>query len=233
MVDVIPGTSPIQREPVVLDSDAMKSASDDLAMLLASAPARKTRGRPPGSKNKPKTDAEGNFIPPTRRTSAPKDETEEAKQRRKVQEKKELAKKREQQILHELNDTLLGELVHLGIPQDLLFKNGTRPEAKPLNPNYTELAAQIAIPPRVAKMWSLIAAEAEYSDIGNSIMSTVNADSPIRLIILAVVGVVVTVPWVNQLNEVRKNVTQFMEAKARFDAQQVTDINTVQSKVVG
>lgn len=232
MVDIVPGTSPTQTQPVILDPDAMKSASDDLASLLAQAPARK-RGRPPGSKNKPKQDEQGNFIPPGRRTSAPKDEDEAAKNRRRIEDKKALAKKREEQILHELNDTLLGELVSLGIPQDLLFKNGSGPETKPLNPNYTPLAQQLAIPPRVAKMWGLVSAEAENSDIGNTLMTTVNADSPLRLIVLAVAAVVVTVPWVNQLNEVRKNVNQFMEAKQRADAQQRTDINTHNTQVVG
>ena len=232
MVDVTQGTNPAQQGPVILGPEAMKSASDDLQALLASAPPRK-RGRPPGSKNKPKTDEEGVFIPPGQRKTTTTIPSDEAARAKKLQDKKTLAKKREEQILHELNDTLLAELVHLGIPQDLLFKSGAPRVEKPLNPNYTELASQIAIPPRVAKLWGLVAAEAESSDIGNTVMNTVQADSPIRLIVLAVAAVVVTVPWVNQLNEVRKNVNQFMEAKARYDQQQKTDINTVNTGVVG
>lgn len=236
MVDIAQGTSPLQTQTVVLDSEATKSASDELSALLSNAPKR--RGRPPGSKNKPKTDEFGNFLPPGQRKAAPTDQSEEARARAKIAAKQARAVQHTETILNTLNDQIMGLLISQGVPQEWLFNKGHGPSStKQVNPAYTPLAQTIAIPKHVATLAGMTWAEAEGSAIGDTIMKTVNADSPLRLVVLGVATVLVAVPWLNSLNEVRKQVNQLQEAKAQYDAQQqqanAANVNPVNPRIVG
>lgn len=208
--------------PEVLGPDAMKSADADILAQLAAAPPRRRGGRPVGSKNKPKTDDDGRFVPPgTRRTTTQQAEpTSEAELARKIATKKRLAGEYERKIL-EGNEQLLGFLIQNGVAAGLLYKNGQPPnQGAKANPNWTDLANQLAIPPHLAKIAGHTAAEIQSSTIGTSVISTLEGDSPIRLLILVGATLVVGVPYLRNLNEIRKRMQAANEAVMQFNAQQ-------------
>jgi hypothetical protein len=218
--------SPLSPGGEVLGPEATKAADDALLAKLMAAPAKPTRGRPPGSRNKPKTDDSGNFVPPGSRgktTTSTTDSTDEAaeaaRRAAKVAAKKRLADEYEAKIL-QANTQLFSWLIQGGIPPGFLFKNGQPPNQPAGNPNWTDLAHQIAIPPHLAKMAGLTAAELQSSTIGTSIFDTIEGDSPIRLIVLIGGTLLVAVPYLRNLNEVRKRLTALMEAQEQYNREQ-------------
>lgn len=208
--------------PEFLGPDAMKAADADILAQLAAAPARKPRGRPTGSRNKPKADSEGNFVPPggVKKPSLLGGDNEEADRVRKVAAKKRLSAEYERKIL-ESNETILGFLIQAGVPASLLYKNGQPPnQGAKSNPNWTDLSNSIAVPPHLAKIMGHTAAEIQSSTIGTSVISTLEGDSPIRLLILVGATVVVGVPYLRNLNEIRKRMVAAQEAVSQYNMQQ-------------
>jgi hypothetical protein len=221
MSSVMQGSYPSDG-PEVLGPDAMKAADAEILAQLAAAPARKPRGRPAGSRNRPKVDDSGNFVPPGRRrtTTEPQDETSEAELQRKIAVKKRLAGEYERKIL-EGNEALLGFLIQNGVAAGLLYKNGQPPnQGAKVNPNWTDLANQLAIPPHLAKVAGYTAAEIQSSTIGTSVISTLEGDSPIRLLVLLGATLVVGVPYLRNLNEIRKRMVAAQQAVDQYNMQQ-------------
>lgn len=236
-MSVMSGDYPTQG-PEVLDAEATRAADADILAQLASAPARPRRGRPPGSKNKPKTDEHGNFIPPGQRKSPPKEPPtadDEAKAKAKVAEKKQLAKTYENKIL-EANEQIFGFLIQAGVPAAMFYKNGVAPNqgATGGNPNWTDVANQVAIPPHLAKVAGLTAAELQSSTIGSGITTVLEGDSPIRLLVLIGATVVMGVPYLRNLNEIRKRMIAMQEAANQYNQQQARAAAATQgSGIVG
>lgn len=221
-MSVMEGSYPSD-SPDVLGPDAMKAADEAILAQLASAPTRPRRGRPPGSRNKPKTDSEGNFVPPgQRRKTEDKagDDDEAAKARAKIEAKKRLAKEYETKVL-EGNEKLLGFLIQSGMPAQLFYKNGQPPnQGDKGNPNWTDLANQVAIPQHLASLLGLTAAEIQSTTIGTSVIGTLEGDSPIRLLVLLGATLIMGVPYLRNLNEIRKRITAMQMAANQFNAEQ-------------
>jgi hypothetical protein len=218
-MSLMQGDNPLQTTTEVLGPDAMRAADEDILTQLMAAPARKPRGRPPGSKNKPKTDETGSYIPPGKRASSGSATGEGQSEQAKVEAKQKLAKEYEKKIL-EFNTELMSWLVSNGIPAGLLFKNGQPPNQPITNSNWTDLAQQIAVPPHLAKMAGLTAAEIQSSTIGTSVFDTIQGDSPIRLVILIGGTLLVGIPYLRNLNEIRKRVAAMQEAAEQFNREQ-------------
>jgi hypothetical protein len=220
--------------PEVLTQDAMQAADADILAQLSAAPPRKTRGRPVGSRNKPKVDDSGTFVPPgSRRPPASSDKDDAATIAKKIADKKRLAQDYEKKIL-ESNEQIFGFLIQAGIPPLMFYKNGQPPnQGSKINTNWTEVANQVAIPPHLAKIAGYTAAEIQSSTVGTSITDALEGDSPIRLLVLVGATIVVGVPYLRNLNDIRKRMVAMQQAANQYQEQQARAANAVNVQVVG
>jgi len=206
---------PPKREAVSLSPDAKARITPDMIMALqggksdrpTNAPGR--RGRPPGSKNRPKMDDTGQvtYIGP----SGDKPSTKVADAiEKKVRAKQLLAKKRATQVQKELNEGILMLLVSVGVPPELLYK--VPPETIDETSNYQPLAKRLVFSKVEANILGRAAAEIESSQWGAGISSKLVGDSPLPMIISSVLGVAVLVSHVKGVLEVRDQLAPFLEA---------------------
>ncbi len=218
---IMSSSDPLLTGPETLSADATKAADAAILEQLMAAPSKPRRGRPLGSLNKPKTDDAGTFKPPGRSktTTGSINLDDDDKKMLAVEAKKKLAKEYEKKIL-EGNTQLFSWLIQQGMPPGLFFKNGQPPNQPAGNPNWTDLAHQVAIPPHLAKMLGLTAAELQSSTIGTSVFETIEGDSPIRRIVLIGGTLLVAVPYVRNLNEIRKRLGAMMEAQEQYNKEQ-------------
>ena len=62
MSDVYQSQSPLVTDPTVLTEDATKATSNEDLLRILNNQTTKRRGRPPGSRNKPKMDESGQLV---------------------------------------------------------------------------------------------------------------------------------------------------------------------------
>ena len=209
-----------------LSPDALASTDAQLLAALAASPPRPRRGRPPGSKNKPKVDENGQIVPP-RSPSTPKSATPTDDLAKKRLAKAKTAQEWQNKIMTEANEGLMQLLIGMGVPTGLLYEPGYAPAAKIPNSHYTPLALKIAIPPNHAKVWGLTLAEFQSSDMGGKLTEVVAGDSPVRLIILALASLGLGAQYVKGLMELRKDMDPFIrayQARKQQEANQATGV---------
>lgn len=235
MTDVTQSSNPLITEPEFLDSEATKpiSAADFLRNLQTpprqippSSAAPKRRGRPPGSKNKPKIDpATGEVIIPSSisggSTSSSGDQGDakrRAEAERRLAQKKKRAKELESKILIDLNELILELLMDAGVPANALYVNP--PEQLKEDSNYTALGGAIAFNRREAKVFSLTLSELEGSSIGGKASKVIQQDSPLRLLALGGLSLLMMGTHLKSIMEIQKQFAPFIEAQRRMKQQQ-------------
>lgn len=200
--------------PASLDDDATKPADKALLEVLGNQPRR--RGRPPGSKNKPKTDTAtgqlswsgGQRPRQTAGGASPPPTDEDIKKR--IEAKRRKAKEYEARILKEGNEALMQLFMATGVPAGLLYIKP--PEASTLTPNFTPLANRIAIQPMQAKVIGLTMAEWEGSTIGGKMAMGLMRDSPLRLAVLSIASVLMVGQQVKTVMDLKKEFQPFINA---------------------
>lgn len=150
---------------------------------------KRGRGRPPGSKNRPKTPDGGVNPPmtvrvpggPRTQTGGPVDEATNKKE-----EKKAKAEKYSQWITQELNDKLFMTLIGMSngaIKPEHIYKSGFVPPKVQGNPNLTDMGNAIAIPADVADSWGKLIAEVTATEGGGKVEKM--AENHVLMIIIA------------------------------------------------
>jgi hypothetical protein len=232
---VTQATSPLITEPESLSSEAMKAADASLMARIGASTApssspfntrigastSRRRGRPPGSKNKPKIDpVTGEVVTTIRRTNTTSREpTPEEERKRKLEDKKKRAKEWENRIVSDVNDIIMDALIGVGIPPNFLYVNP--PPAKIEQSNFTALGQRISIKRTHAKVWGNTLAEFEASDYGGRVSDALVGDSPIRLLILGLLSLGMAGQYVRGLLQLKEQFQPFIEAaQANKKAQQ-------------
>jgi hypothetical protein len=156
-----------------------------------SAQPSKSRGRPPGSRNRPRV-PEGGINPPqkinipnsARNTSSSDSES----QKKELQlEKEKTAEKISSYIRNDINDKLFMALIGMSnghIKAEHLFKEGKIPAKAVTNPAYTEMGNAISIPPDVADSWGKLLAELSTTSVGKTLIKS-GGSSNLNLIVTA------------------------------------------------
>lgn len=213
--DIYESQSPAVTSPRALTEDAMKSSSQaDLMKILADRPRR---GRPPGSKNKPKIDQQTGQLtggPRPRQEATDPQQAQQVRERR-LRDKKKRAAELEDKILKDANEAIMSLLMGAGVPGEILYEQGHVPQQKLTGSHYTPIGNKIAIQKFEARVLALTLAELEGSDIGGKISSKVAEDSPIRLAFLGIASVLVVGQHVKGIMEMRKEFAPYLEAYER------------------
>lgn len=187
------------------------------------------RGRPPGSKNRPKPPELGTnppqrvVVPPSRGSSTPAtpDEAEAKKTA-----KKERAEQYSTWIVEELNDKVLMMIIGAGVPAEAIYTAGRVPPKAATNPHLTEFGNAIVIPADVADSWGKLFAELSYTDAGAKV--TKQQDNGLLTIgFAALTALFSTYRYSQQLKPVLDMIKQAQAAKvAAAQEQENTDGTT-------
>lgn len=177
--EVIQATSPVVQTPTSLTKEALTEADarllEDLGNLSRTP---KRRGRPPGSKNKPKeagiVGAGNPATTPTRRSTRSTDTGAPVIDPSKtLVAKKAKTEEYTKQIVNQVNDQLLMMLVTVGIPPETLYKNKTGPQAQSFRSDLTDAGQRIAINPSMAHAVASFLTELEFTETGTKIAQSV------------------------------------------------------------
>jgi hypothetical protein len=163
------------------------------------------RGRPPGSKNRPRVPS-GGINPPSRinnrggrpPTRPPLDETEEQRERK-----------------LEANDKLF--MLILGatkMPPEMLYTAGHVPRKAQGNPDLTELGNAISIPPDLSDSWGKLYAELTETPQGAK-FATATSGGQLSLVFAVLGALYSSYRYVQQLQPLFDMVKAHNEAEAR------------------
>lgn len=186
MTDIVQDTSPLTTSPTKLGAEALKpttlSLLNDLetgrtrqpskvpASTVLNAPPR--RGRPLGSKNKPKDE------PP-----------DPAKIRA---EKKKKRDEYTTRILEDANDQILALFISMGVPSDKVYKPGMEPAGDTESKKYTPLGSRLTISRFQAQTVASFLVDLEGSDLGGKMVGAATDSVPAMVVKgLMVFGIVV------------------------------------------
>lgn len=181
---------------------------------------KRGRGRPPGSRNRPKTPELG-INPPQRLTVPPSGRrqplppTSEDDKERVKQEKKARADQYATWINMELNDRIFMFLIGASggtIKAEMLYKQGSVPAKAQSNPNLTEMGNAIAIPPDVADSWGKLFAELSYTNTGKSIAKA-GENNSIAIGMAALTALFSTYRYAQQLKPIIDSFNKAREAQ--------------------
>jgi len=202
-------------DPTILNQEATKSATLDLLSTLSRTTKSRgstgrPRGRPLGSKNKPKIDPLTGQLSggPKPKADQQPSTVEELKKRNAA--KKKRAEELEARILEEGNEALMSMFIGLGVPAQMLYLKP--PPIKVVNSNYTPWANRIAIKEGTAKVLSLTAAEWESSNAAAQIAVNVMKDSPLRLAVLSIASVFMVGRQVKAVIDLQNELKPWIEA---------------------
>jgi len=190
-----------------LDPEALKSVDLSIFSSIGTPPTSQMRvparrGRPPGSRNKPKvTTPAGRIVT----------EPGEVELYKRVAEKKRAADEATAKILAEGNDYIMLTLISFGLPAELLYKPGQAPTQVETS-KYSPLGQKLAVSPTAAKIWGRTWAEFQFSDLGSRVISS-GADKAMPLYLVLSGLALVQKLW--ELNEFRKQVAPFIEVMQR------------------
>lgn len=192
----------------------------------ASVP-RRGRGRPPGSKNKSTLEREriAASLPPPRQPNVPPSETPK---REPPTAEEILAKKRAREsrandisakIQEDLNDGIMMLLVSMGVPAELLYKEGYVPEHQVKASKFTPLASNVVVGPLQANVYGKFLAALEDTETGRKVTgNTSTGNGP--LIVYGLLSIAASVQYVQGLSQFTKNISPILEA---YKAAQLTE----------
>lgn len=204
-----------------LDDEAMMSAppSGSLAERLAKGKSAaqvvsetKTtgarRGRPPGSRNKPR-------VPPTNRT-LPRNESSDLTQDQKHEHKLGRAEVLTTQVSSAINDNIASLLLMAGVPPEMVYKEGHIPKEVIENEKYQPIVASLMMPNQTAKSIGRFLAEMETTDVGGKFGSAVT-DGKAPLIVYGLFSALGILQWGKQSMDTINKLKPLMDA---YQAQQ-------------
>lgn len=229
-------------DPTALSSDAMQPTNLDLLGQLNQAAASKPkRGRPVGSRNKPKEPpgvvgmgGPSSLTSPRGRSSGTTTDAKSDPLKIAAAKAAKTAAYTER-IVGEFNDNIMLVLSGLGIPAQLLYKPGKEPVAVTVSDSYGPLGNAIAVKPHQAKAVASFLTELEFSSSGQRMAARVGT-GPGPLALKGLVALAATGQWVSEVRKVRTQLAPFIaalqaQAKQQADNEQqpnqeatVTDI---------
>lgn len=166
-------------EPMATPASLITSLASRTPIVPPDGTTPRRRGRPPGSKNKPKDGAlinpSATLRTPGGRTPGPTTPVDQAKAD--AAAKEEMARKASEWINKELNDQLFMLLMGFGVPANELYKEGRIPPKAAPNPDLTEFGNAIAIPPDVCDSWGKLYAELSYTGAGKNLTKNLEGKS--------------------------------------------------------
>lgn len=222
--------------PAALSSDATQTVSGSLEERLKErakqgppidvpdGTPKRGRGRPAGSRNKPKGITPDMVIPAGQRGSnQDRDKTPEqieAEQKRKADAKKKRASELERQIITEFNEQLMGVFMMMGIPAQVLYKPGQAPKEAPINTPYSDIGNMVAIGPMQAKTWARFFAELEATDTGGKARAAIVGDSKIPLVVSGVLAAGTAFQYLTQVKKTFDTLAPMIEQYKAYQKQQ-------------
>lgn len=206
-------------DPSYLGPETTAPPSDDLLTTLQRDANARKRGRPLGSKNKPKVDETGQMHGgPTRRTwgrsQPPPKKDEEPTVRAKLREKKQRQEMWRNKIITDWNDSMMELFMQFGVPQEFIYNDGYGPVAVDTR-RYTPWGRRLAIKPLTAHTVAATLAELETSSVGVKMAAKAVEDSPLRLVFFGVASVVMVGSQVKAVLDLRNELAPYVEAWQR------------------
>jgi hypothetical protein len=179
---------------------------------------KRPRGRPPGSRNRPKEGQEPIRGGTTRVTPPPRTSTTPPAADKPKIDKEERNKRIEEiasKITGDLNDNIFSVLIAgTGIPAGLIFKAGQAPVKFAENDHLTQLGQMFAIPGDVAEYWARVYVTFSETDTGKKMTSSVEGGN-VGLILAALMALAATIRWGQQVAAGMNTVRQFQEYAAQ------------------
>lgn len=222
-----------------LSSDALTPARvEDIMAGLRVAPPKEAnrnidpatgkprRGRPPGSKNRPKdasapeaTAASGDTrvrIP----SGIPRpviDREKELADKRKLKEARQ--KKIADYLTGDFSEQALEMLISATpIPADMIFTKEAPATKRSKNPNLTQLGQRFAVPPDVADAWATVIAELSTTGGGSKIAESFESGN-LGLILACLMCFITTGRWARQLRNDWETLQTLIEKMAEAQGQ--------------
>jgi hypothetical protein len=228
-VDILAGLK--APTPVSKPKEATSSTSGVTNVDPRTGEPKRGRGRPPGSRNRPKEVESGSDtgtrvqIPQGPAPTVDKAE-EEAKKRR---VKAERAKKISDYLAGDFSEQALEMLVSgTKIPANLIFTERAATVKRSTNPNLTEFGQRFAVPPDVAEAWGKVLAEFASSAQGGKIAESFESGSA-GLIIACLLCFLTTARWGRSLKEDFDKVQELLTRMAETEGQQAEGGNPLAS----
>ena len=193
---------------------------------LAPAPVQSTsgtgikrRGRPPGSKNKPK---EPDYINPSMELGTgsrstlkePKTREEVDNEANRKAEKKARADEYAKYISEEINDKIFMAVVLLSknqIKPEAFYLPGKAPISKQSDERLSELGNAVAIPPDMANSWGKLLAELSYTETGKTATKYAGS-SNLAILGAALTAIVTTIQYVSGVKTTIDTIQQGLAA---------------------
>jgi hypothetical protein len=205
--DIVQSTSPVVRQPVPLGRDALQEADAELLKLLNEAPARPKRGRPVGSRNKPKASG---VVGSGGREDAKTDK--EGKPDLSEVARLKIAKTEAYtaQIVQGFNDQILMVLVSVGVPPQALFLDGKGPKPQNFRNDLTAVGNRVAIQPSQAHAIASFLTELEFTDTGSRLAKSVGSGNG-AMALKGLLAFAATVQYLQGLNSFRKEIEPLLQ----------------------
>lgn len=170
---------------------------------------KRGRGRPPGSKNRPKEPAGDKPTAPTGAELLKERET-----------KKKRSDQIAGQITGELNEALMKFLISQGAPPALLYNEGHMPVSiNKMAGKYTEVGTKLAVDDFTASMVAAFVVEVEDSDIGGQMVAKATG-GPVALVVKGLVAGACVVGYLNGVRQVMKQIEPVAQAYREYQRQQ-------------
>lgn len=224
--EIIVSTNPTLKYPEALDVNALMATTDETIKGLNDPSPR--RGRPPGSRNKPKTFGSSQLstlqVPRSNRRppQPPKDEQTEEDKAREAAIKRQLIQERTAQyrafILTDINEYIMSAFVAMGVPTAVIYNPGQAPTEEVASERYTPIGNQLAIGPQQSKYLARFAAEMAATDVGNKTTGLVT-EGPVALVISGAFAAFGVFQWASNVMKVRKAVEPLIAAYKAAQAQ--------------
>lgn len=183
------------------------------------ATGKPRRGRPPGSRNRPKdTEVPPPSTGPTRvriPQGTPQAVIDEEK---KVADRKKLKAQRQEKIADYLTGKFSEDALEMlvsatPIPAEYIFTKEAPSAKRSKNPNLTELGQRFAVPPDVADAWATVIAELSTTASGSKVAESFESGN-LGLILACLMCFITTARWTRQLRNDWETLNDIMERMA-------------------
>ena len=162
---------------------------------------------------------ESKIVPP--RTNGKQDDEPKPTKRTK-EEKKKRADELTKKITEEFNENVLEILMTLGMPAEMLYKEGHIPAHAPTNSIYTPIGDKLTIAKDQAYYMSKFVTEMEDTSIGKKFSGVAGGDSKLPLLFYGAMSGVSMLQWAKGLQEVMAEIKKLQDLQRQA---QIIDIN--------
>lgn len=162
---------------------------------------------------------EGRIVPP-KAASQPRSNSDkdDKKEKRSKEEKKKRADDLTKKITEEFNESVLEILMTIGMPAEMLYKEGHIPAHAPSNSIYTPIGDKLTIGKDQAYYMSRFFTELEDTNIGKKFSGVAGGDSKLPMIFYGAMAGVSMLQWAKGLQEVMTEIKKLQELQQRASA---------------